>query len=372
MQLAKRAFCQNKRDLQRHRKLHKASYEKIISMDDGLYRYYSNVPCIALGEAFRTALTVEGEALERVVVMQEFEGDWFAAALYEGRVQSELIGALTDVINQISYELHHATRILVSSETVPNDVELFREKIAEVSPLLPNQWEAFALESSTTNQSWKVKAIAAALGISVMGGGGWFLQSTEVQPTLNEHVKTPFEQYIASYSQKHSAYKALRQALSLYIESRDMPDGMISKSIDWEGGKLTQSLEITTRDKVVRDYFEQHQSLKNEWDSSSSVLVRKTESVSPWKEWHVKDYLVQMRDALELMDVSVTNVSNLPLASINVHAFELKATGHIGKLIALTEVLNAPFVSITGLHWTWQGEDQHQLTLTVDVQGVTK
>ncbi|MGR5488322.1 hypothetical protein, partial [Vibrio alfacsensis] len=76
--------------------------------------------------------------------------------------------------------------------------------------------------------------------------------------------------------------------------------------------------------------------------------------------------------ALELMDVSVTNVSNLPLASINVHAFELKATGHIGKLIALTEVLNAPFVSITGLHWTWQGEDQHQLTLTVDVQGVTK
>lgn len=94
MQLAKRAFCQNKRDVQRHRKLHKASYEKIITTDDGLYRYYSDAPCVALGEAFKAALTLEGETLERVVVMQEFEEGWFAAALMEGRVQSEWMGNL--------------------------------------------------------------------------------------------------------------------------------------------------------------------------------------------------------------------------------------------------------------------------------------
>ncbi|WP_234497873.1 hypothetical protein [Vibrio maritimus] len=371
MQLAKRVFCQNKKDVQRHRKLHKASYEKIITMDDGLYRYYSNAPCVALGEAFKAALTLEGETLERVVVMQEFENEWFATALVEGRVQSEWMGTLTDVINQVGYELHHATRILVSSDTAVDDIELFHDKVVKVSPLLPKEWEAFALENAIPHQRWKVKALGGVLGVGIIGGTWWW-QSTPPPPVATAPEKTPFELYIASYSQKHSAYMALRQALSLYIETRDMPGGMMTTSMDWKGGTLTLPIDVTARDKVVRDYFKAHPTLKREWNEATRELVRHTPSVSPWKEWHIKNYLVQMRDTLELMEVSVTSVSNLPLAFINVQTFELKAAGHIGKLIALTEALNAPFVSITGLHWTWQSENQHQLTLTIDVQGVTQ
>lgn len=260
----------------------------------------------------------------------------------------------------------------MSADTAIHDIELFRDKVVKVSPLLPKAWEAFALENAIPHQRWKVKALGGALGVSILSGALWWWQSTPPPPVPTTPETTPFEQYIASYSQQHSAYMALRQALSLYIETRDMPNGMMSTAMTWGDGKLTLPIDVTARDKVVRDYFKAHPALNREWDGASRELVRNTPSVSPWKEWHIKDYLVQMRDALELMDVSVTRVSTLPLAFIHVQTFELKATGHIGKLIAMTEALNAPFVSITRFHWTWQGENQHQLTLKIDVQGVTQ
>ncbi|MDN3683261.1 hypothetical protein QWZ04_23450 [Vibrio tapetis subsp. quintayensis] len=368
MQLANRATCPSEKSLKQERKRHSAPFERVMVHSQGKRRYYSEHPAVLLGEALKTRLQESGEPTERLIFFQPFDDKWYACVIDKGEVETESLATIGELEEELGYWLYNCEHILVASSEASEPLTFHKNKQILVKPLIEADWQGYILTAKAGTP--KVWIGVLALVVASLSFGGFWLGQQEPPPKPQIAKTTPEEVLIESLRNKPLASPALQLATKIMLETHLMPDGMNVNEVNLVDGALTAKLDLTARDKVIRQYLLANPEIDDWLNEERSLLTLDVPKADHWRAYDVSTYLTDMRDALELMNVSVTEDGQRDVGRFSVVSLTLTTTGRLGKLPLIMQILTPSFITTRKLTLSWNDEDITELYLEIEIQGV--
>ncbi|MDC5711158.1 hypothetical protein [Vibrio europaeus] len=370
MIVSNQAVFTNEKDLAKHRKKFTCQYEKVFEDEGRYFRYYSDEPTTAKGEAIRSLLKEQGD-FNLLVYLEELEnGYWYITAFNNDQVIGERVDDIETLIHLFGYEMQQSDKILVAKGVFT----LHGDKQAEVVPIDESKLEGYALQEVKQTPIAKIALGIAAvlLSIGLILIASWetpepkTIQVVEVQPT-------PKQLYIDSYKNKVKASEVLENAVNLLMEASLMPEPMASMSVMLDGSTLVMPFDDGgTRDKIKRDWLHLHSNLGALFNPKESVFKFELSKGMNWELYSSAMFEKKLIDYLQLMQVDIHQVNQVKLEDIYVHTYEISlSTGELGELPLIAELLDAPNITSNSMQLVIDRQSAvKSLVMSIDVQGI--
>jgi hypothetical protein len=210
--------------------------------------YKSESKIICFGEYARDHLGFDSDYW--VFVYQLSSNYFYAAVIKSGIVQSESTGTLTEIKNEITYDLACCDFIL-SNTTLGVDNEALINNIV-LSEINDSYYTSLEPALNKIKKRRKVKtAIIAIIAAALVSSLGVNYEPEPIKTVKNIDI---YEQYKSDVAQQIDASHALQQATLLFAKSLLFPNGMKLDSIEKVGQSLVMKF---TLDGVKQEVFDE-------------------------------------------------------------------------------------------------------------------
>ncbi|NOI06697.1 hypothetical protein F0263_16900 [Vibrio anguillarum] len=323
-----------------------------------------------IGLSIQDHLDEQGDQFGRLVYLQCFENNWYGAVFVDGQLIDEHLEQLPKLLEILGYDLHLADEIRIYG----GKVDAYPDKQRHVDEALINLQtlpDEYQLKARSQPKKPLVfmgcGALLVLIAAFAIGLSSTSPKTQSVQPTL-----TPEQQFTMTYGAKLHAANALSSAMRLSAELAVMPVGMTADTVRLVGSALQSVVKYDdVRDKVKRQWFSEHRELTKFYTEDRALYDVPVETVISLVIYDIADYLVQMRDALELLGVTVNKSEPQTFGNIQNIAFSLEMRGSSGVLPFIQEIIEAPMVTVSSLELVRESKDQVKLSLEIEVTGAS-
>ncbi|MGG6325169.1 hypothetical protein ACQ5UC_15990 [Vibrio cholerae] len=370
MLLANRVVLPDMRAVRKHQKSFRSEYECVIKRDADVVRYYSDSPALLIGLSIQDHLDEQGDQFGRLVYLQCFENNWYGAVFVDGQLIDEHLDQLPKLLETLGYDLHIADEIRIYGGKVdvyPDKQQCVDEALINLQTL-PDDYRLKA----RSQPKKPLVLIGCGVLIVLIAAFAIGLSSTSPKTQTQQPTLSPEQQFTMTYGAKLHAANALSSAMRLSAELAVMPVGMTADTVRLVDSSLQSVVKYDdVRDKVKRQWFSEHRELTKFYAEDRALYDVPVETVRSLVIYDIADYLVQMRDALELLGVNVNKSEPQTFGNIQNVVFSLEMRGSAGLLPFIQEIIEAPMVTVSSLELVRESKDQVKLSLEIEVTGAS-
>lgn len=308
----------DKKTLHQHQQQFPADFEKVFSLPSKFVRYYSDHPCVCIGEWIKNQFDDEN-----FVYIEHLDTKTaYAVFIHDGQVIKEHCGNIDDIFSLFAYFAQQSHLYLSSDEilaapwqaTYPNN-----DLVTVIEPLditqANDEFHLLSLESKEADGERKKHLMGGAIAVLLTLGGFGLYQALNPPPPPTPPPPNPVEVWRNSLFSKTPAAPALSELATVLSYLYLLPQEWKIDATTVNSNTITVVIAPRTpkaMQSTLEQYLKRYPDIAKLFDKTSLTFTLALKNTPPELWYHLGEFGTQLSDTLLLLGADMVEKTPLP------------------------------------------------------------